>query len=412
MTVLTDWRFWVAILVLAGIITAIVLLTKKNSPPPDCNTDADCLNSGKCLPDKTCSCIGSYYGKNCTKKKCPNDCSGNGSCSNDGVCTCNPNWLTEDCSVTCTKEGNECVYGECVDGKCRCDAPGVSGVLCDKLQCENNCNNHGTCVLSDDKKSTQCKCSSPWHGDYCELYCNDDNDCKNGGNCISGMCQCKSPYSGVDCSIEGCDEKNCNLNGGKCDNQGNCNCFDEENHPEDKGKGSWKTIAGDTIRCNNCAEEGDPILNSSGEVPDKKYKYTWGPNTEKKCKKKLIVNNPDNKYNLISTCKAYYWGSWNNHTQSEMDNECQEYFGANSISYANNGPNEQFKNKHNCNLNTKNRQENNCPDFQSKYSCHVPKYWADPTWNENSQLTESCNISIENKGQRPGYPDGFEKYNE
>uniref|UniRef100_A0A667YPD7 N-acetylglucosamine-1-phosphodiester alpha-N-acetylglucosaminidase n=1 Tax=Myripristis murdjan TaxID=586833 RepID=A0A667YPD7_9TELE len=55
-------------------------------------------------------------------------------------------------------------HGECVDGRCRCQA-GWRGDACDALLCQHTCGAHGVCTVNG------CVCDAGWRGRSCDKLC-------------------------------------------------------------------------------------------------------------------------------------------------------------------------------------------------------------------------------------------------
>mmetsp|Transcript_19175 Transcript_19175/g.28286 ORF Transcript_19175/g.28286 Transcript_19175/m.28286 type:complete len:337 (-) Transcript_19175:59-1069(-) len=149
--------------------------------------------------------VGSVLGE------CNNACSGHGRCGNDDICACYPMWGGSDCSErkcpwrkawadvkdTSVTGREEHYYAECAGrgrcdkelGQCVCD-PGFEGEGCERMQCPNKCNGHGSCELMssvnsgysgwDKDKIQVCVCDPGFEGHDCL-----DRKCKLGDDPIS-----------------------------------------------------------------------------------------------------------------------------------------------------------------------------------------------------------------------------------
>jgi hypothetical protein len=83
----------------------------------------------------------------------------------------------------------------------------------DKRPCSqaNKCLNNGTCINSQDLKSSSCKCveNGLYYGEYCENMRNlcENVTCSLHGNCIQNQtdtkCKCYNGFKGEKCEIEG-----------------------------------------------------------------------------------------------------------------------------------------------------------------------------------------------------------------
>ncbi|XP_029927909.1 N-acetylglucosamine-1-phosphodiester alpha-N-acetylglucosaminidase-like isoform X2 [Myripristis murdjan] len=94
-------------------------------------------------------------------------------------------------------------HGECVDGRCRCQA-GWRGAACDALLCQHACSNHSVCTADG------CVCDAGWRGRNCSQVClpgfygdgcNQTCACANGGTCdpVHGRCTCPPGFHGNTC---------------------------------------------------------------------------------------------------------------------------------------------------------------------------------------------------------------------
>ena len=132
-----------------------------------------CSHRGFCLDD-TCQCNKGFAGKSCELIACPGftPCNGQGSCvyeNNIGTCSCNEGWLGKDCGRQTECPGDSWMtrtctgHGECVKGRCMCDAYHY-GVDCSMETCPEMCNNVGKCT------SYGCVCSQGWAGPACATW--------------------------------------------------------------------------------------------------------------------------------------------------------------------------------------------------------------------------------------------------
>nr|XP_046255515.1 N-acetylglucosamine-1-phosphodiester alpha-N-acetylglucosaminidase [Scatophagus argus] len=95
-------------------------------------------------------------------------------------------------------------HGDCVDGRCRCQA-GWQGAVCDSLVCQPpTCGPHGVCTANG------CVCDAGWTGANCSREClpgfygdscNQTCACVNGGSChpVHGRCACPPGFHGNTC---------------------------------------------------------------------------------------------------------------------------------------------------------------------------------------------------------------------
>ncbi|XP_040900853.1 N-acetylglucosamine-1-phosphodiester alpha-N-acetylglucosaminidase [Toxotes jaculatrix] len=117
-------------------------------------------------------------------------------------------------------------HGDCVDGRCRCQA-GWKGPSCDSLVCQPPaCGAHGVCTANG------CVCDAGWRGRNCSQEClpgfygdgcNQTCTCRNGGSCdpVHGRCACPPGFHGNAC------EEVCPLGffGPSCTQE--CHCDDQ-----------------------------------------------------------------------------------------------------------------------------------------------------------------------------------------
>jgi len=161
-------------------------------------------------------------------------CSGRGECV-DGRCVCDAGFRSFDCSrLTCE---NGCSgHGSCgVDGQCAC-YPGWFGSECAFPTCFRNCSGHGVCEssaptwLGVSAAQALCKCDPGWRGVGCEQRtcpassstdggstCGSGGcaECSRHGTCnpATGACDCAAPWSGPACDVFGCGPKGCGTHG-------------------------------------------------------------------------------------------------------------------------------------------------------------------------------------------------------
>lgn len=199
--------------------------------------DKKCEN-GK-VDNGTCVCDPCYSGQTCSL-----ECTGNGQCNN-GICLCNQGWgLTLCDKETCPGIGVECSgRGVCIGVNCSCIANWV-GPGCEIPQCDEDCNNHGTC--KGDTRIPYCSCDQGWMGRTCKDRCygmtdpNDPNACEC-NNCTHGL-SCESTCGGV----------------GVCLNNGSgCDCNNQTTGLND---GFW----GDKCTDRSCPGVGGTICNGKG----------------------------------------------------------------------------------------------------------------------------------------------------
>lgn len=142
-------------------------------PAQDRDQKRACLKRGTCeINSGVCQCNSTYYGTDCSRRKCPGPasgvlyahnhpsaCSGRGSCNTtNGTCSCDPKYMGHNCSMY--KCPNNCSgRGSCntSNGSCSCNS-GYFGSDCSMRACPSNCHGsyYGTCNYS----TGTCSCSN------------------------------------------------------------------------------------------------------------------------------------------------------------------------------------------------------------------------------------------------------------
>jgi len=153
----------------------------------------NCSGNGYCKNKIGCVCKPNFILNDCSNKAiCEDNCNNNGLCGTNLKCNCYPGWGSNSCSnlISCPKNCTSIDAGVCqTDKSCKCN-PGFQGLDCatnlkakkvdpiaqlianndkdnakqqkdlgikvtaKKIQCLNNCTNHGTC----DTLLVKCDC--------------------------------------------------------------------------------------------------------------------------------------------------------------------------------------------------------------------------------------------------------------
>jgi hypothetical protein len=179
---------------------SVVPLAGCSETQPECEKAADCDDQNDCTDEY---------------------------CSSDGTC----HRTTYD-GALCDDDGNECMYGACVDGACTtpdpadsyywvedetpCESDGVPGIclcgVCGEDPCEDDCDGNDCTESFCDPCSGSCYTVWEW---------NDCEPCdRNGvpGVCIEGICE-EDPCFGLVCDDDNeCTEDSCDSCNGGCQN--------------------------------------------------------------------------------------------------------------------------------------------------------------------------------------------------
>ncbi|OWY92408.1 hypothetical protein PHMEG_00038611 [Phytophthora megakarya] len=136
-----------------------------------------CSGHGTCNPQNLCVCDSRHFGFDCSHKRCPL-----------GPAWVAPARATDDAHypVECSNKG-VCDYEE---GKCTCEE-GFVGSACQRMTCNDKCNNAGQCLSLKELSATFAVGTEP-------LY-----DTAWDADMIYG-CKCSKGYHGYDCSMKSC----------------------------------------------------------------------------------------------------------------------------------------------------------------------------------------------------------------
>ena len=202
----------------------------------------DLCSSGPCVSGNctyghnsyTCSCPAGRSGLQCEDESPPSSACGSNPCqhgsecmgsSSDYSCLCSPGFTGTNCETNIDEcESNPCSSGICRDGLngylCECPTSQITGYNCEvvcpnglmgnfcdvaSLQCQNQCQNGGTCVENQD--SFFCICPPMHTGTLCEQESTCDTvECFNGGTCSvledsSYGCICNDGFDGTNCQL-------------------------------------------------------------------------------------------------------------------------------------------------------------------------------------------------------------------
>ncbi|GFQ74872.1 hemicentin-2 [Trichonephila clavata] len=236
---------------------AIRIINKNTTCVARCESDEECLNSGKCRDEnansaKFCECVSGTTGDNCeiitecvtgTYKRCEKS---GGECTLKGTnveCTCTePKKLDQKlkmCRDKCAKKEDCHNEAICEGDLCQCKK-GTSGDDCGTIDnCEQlNCEGiNAKCIYDNTIGNGTCKCNDEnflYVDKKCVEKCKTKDDCKHGAACDAELCRCFPGTSGDKCEkVDGCAELKCEDIDGECvydmdKKKATCKCNDKE----------------------------------------------------------------------------------------------------------------------------------------------------------------------------------------